>query len=532
MDDFLPLSVKPRPVQHRPVQRKPTTRPKPNELPCNVKELQALVVDLFGQVEYLKRMLFGRRSEKRHDDPDQTLLFGRLASDETPPAEEEEADEEDGQSTSRRPRKRHHGRRPLPEGLPRHTHEIHPPEEERTCPCCSQQKTIFGQEVTEELDVVPARFFVNRYVRFKYACRQCEGYVSMGALPPRPMDKGIPGPGFLAYLLTSKYADHLPLYRQQQIYRRFGLELARSTMCGWVGYAAELLSPVARAMISPIKASRKIHTDDTPLTVLDPSAAPVKSRRGYMWVYIGEQNDVVFQYTNLRNRAGPESFLKGYRGYLQADAFSGYDRICAGGDVIEVACWAHARRKFFDAQTSYRPEAERILELIGRLYAVEGRARDGAVSPERLLAWRQKYSLRRLARLRAELDQLSLSVLPKSSLGQAIGYALGNWKALVRYTEAAFLSIDNNISERQIKQLVLGRKNWIFAGSEGGAESAAVMFSLIVSCKLHDIDPLAYLRDVLMRIHTHSADRVGELIPREWKARFGPAAAPAVESAA
>jgi hypothetical protein len=242
-----------------------------------------------------------------------------------------------------------------------------------------------------------------------------------------------------------------------------------------------------------------------------------------MWVYIGDQDDVVFEYTSSRKRDGPETFLKGYRGYLQADAFSGYDRICAGGEVIEVGCWAHARRKFFDAQSSHGVEANRVLKLIGRLYAVERRARDREVAPERLLAWRQRYSRRRLGRLRAELDRLSLSALPRSPLGQAIRYTLNNWKALTRYTDAAFLSIDNNHSERQIKQLVIGRKNWLFAGSEGGAENAAILFSLIVSCKLAGVDPFAYLRDVLMRIHTHPAERVQDLMPREWKTQFGAA---------
>ena len=503
------------------MKRKPISRRKPHELPSDVEQLKAIVMELLDENAYLKRMLFGRRSEKLQDDPQQELLFGRLDSREE--EQEEEAAEEDEESVPRRRRTRHRGRRPLPDHLPRCTHEIHPPAEELTCPCCGQSKTVFGQEVTEELDVVPAKFFVNRYVRFKYACRACEGYVSVASLPPRLMDKGIPGPGFLAHLITSKYADHLPLYRQQQIYRRAGLELPRSTMCGWVSYAASVLSPIAEAMKPSVMASRKIHTDDTPITVLDPGAEPVGSRRGYMWVYIGDQDDVVFEYTSSRKRDGPETFLKGYRGYLQADAFSGYDRICAGGKVIEVACWAHARRKFFDAQTSHPVEANRVLKLIGRLYAVERRARDREVAPERLLAWRQRYSRRRLARLRAELDRLSLSVLPRSALGQAMGYTLNNWKALTRYTDAAFLSIDNNHSERQIKQLVIGRKNWLFAGSEGGAENAAILFSLIVSCKLAGVDPFAYLRDVLMRIHTHPTERVQDLIPREWKTRFGAA---------
>lgn len=511
------------------MESKPSIPQKSAGLPADVAELQARVMELEQQVAYLTRMLFGRRSEKLSDDASQGRLFGEALAPAAapPPGGDDEPD-----PPARRRRKRRKGRRPLPESLPRETHEIHPPQDERTCPDCGAAKAIFGQDVTEELEVVPARFFVNRYVRHKYACRACQGHVSVGPLPPRPLDKGVPGPGFLAHLITSKYADALPLYRQQQIYRRYGLELPRSTLCGWVAYVATTLSPIVEAMKPCVRNSRKIHTDDTPITVLDPSVKPVGSRRGYMWVYIGDQDDVVFEYTPSRKRDGPESFLKGYRGYLQADAFAGYNRICAGGDVTEVACWAHARRKFFDAQVTYGREARRVLSLIGRLYTVERRAKRLGVSPERLLAWRQRHSRRRLAQLRVELDRLSLVVLPRSALGEALGYTLNNWKALTRYTEAPFLAIDNNHSERQIKQLVIGRKNWLFAGSESGAENAALLYSLVVSCKLAGVDPFAYLRDVLLRVHTHPAERIAELLPREWKLRFGLAAAPPTQSAA
>jgi len=505
----------------------PRITPQSAELPADVAELQALVARLLQENEYLKRMLFGRRSEKLADDPNQGRLFGEVpAASAAPGPGDEEPD------PPPRRRKRHKGRRPLPDSLPRQIHEIHPPENERTCPDCGAPKALFGQDVTEELEVVPARFFVNRYVRFKYACRHCQGHVSIGALPPRPLDKGIPGPGFLAHLVTSKYADALPLYRQQQIYRRHGLELPRSTLGGWVAYVARTLSPIVAALKPCVRASRKVHTDDTPITVLDPGAEPIGSRRGYMWVYIGDRDDVVFEYTNSRKRDGPESFLKDYRGYLQADAFAGYNRICAGGDVVEVACWAHARRKFFDAQGAHGLEARRVLALIGRLYAVERRAKAYGVPPERLLPWRQRFSRRRLAQLRAELDRLALVVLPRSALGEALGYTLNNWRALTRFTEAPFLAIDNNHSERQIKQLVIGRKNWMFAGSEDGAENAAILYSLVVSCKLAGVDPFAYFRDVLLRIHTHPAERIAELIPREWKTRFGSAAPAPVQSAA
>ena len=514
----------------------------PDPLPTNVKDLQAMVITLQQQVSQLTRMLFGRRSERvLPDDPGQGLLFGRIDPKDEPPASpedeteaspEQEASDADEEPAPKRRKSRHRGRRPLPAHLMRCIHDIHPPEDEQTCPSCSTAKTVFGADVTEELEMIPPKYFVNRYVRHKYACPQCQGSVSQGSLPPRPIDKGIPGPGFLADLIASKYAEHLPLYRLQERYRRAGLELSSSTLSGWVAEVADRTAPIVEAMKLHVLASRKVHTDDTPITVLDPKAEPVHSRRGYMWVYISEYDDVVFDYTNTHKRDGPATFLKGYRGYLQADAFSGYDGIYAGGLIWEVACWAHARRKFYDIVVHYPKEAERILEMIGGLYAIESRAKKLGVSEEKLLAWRQRFSRRRLKRLRRYLDDLSVQVLPRSPMGKAISYTLRNFKALNRYTEAAWLDIDNNHSERQIKQLVMGRKAWLFAGSENGARNTAILLSLIVSCKLAGVDPFAWLRDVLSRIPTHPADRIGELIPREWKKRFAPQIAPVTPAAA
>ena len=515
--------------------KQPPTGPQPAPLPTNVEDLQAMVIALQHQVLQLQRMLFGRRSEKLPpDDPNQGLLFGRIEPvEETEEKQENEASSEDQEPAPKRScRKNHHGRGPLPPHLMRCLHDIHPPEEELTCPSCHQPKKVFGQDATEELEMIPAKFFVNRYIRHKYACPCCQGSVSQGPLPPRPIDKGIPGPGVLADVVASKYAEHTPLYRLQERYRRAKVEFSLSTFCNWVDHVAGLTAPIVELMKQQMLLSRKVHTDDTPITVLDPNAEPVHSRRGYMWVYISESGDVVFDFTNSHTRDGPASFLKDYRGYLQADAFSGYDGIYAGGLIVEVACWAHARRKFYDTLVHYPTEAGRVLELIGSLYVVESRAKKLGVPDDRLLAWRQRFSRRRLERLRRYLDGLSVQVLPKSPLGKAISYTLKNWKALNRYTEAAFLSLDNNLSERQIKQMVIGRKNWMFAGSENGARNSAVLFSLVVSCRLAGVDPFAYFRDILTRLQSQPAERICELIPREWKKRFGPQTSPATPAAA
>lgn len=502
----------------------------PNPLPDDVDACHQIIIDQQAQIEALTRMVFGRKSEKRRDDAaedsSQGFLFEPIDSEaEQAEAQEEEEDEEEDPDPPRlkkKKRPRHHGRQTLPDHLMRCVHEIHPSEEERTCPCCQTRKSVFAQDETEELEMVPAKFFVNRYVRYKYACPACEGYVSQGPLPIRPIDKGIPGPGVLAEVVANKYAMHLPLYRQQEMFQRVGLSIPQSTLCGWVAHVASSLSPIVDRMKLSVLASRKIHTDDTRITVLDRSVKPVGSRKGTMWPYIGEQDDVVFDYTNARNRDGPALFLRDYKGYLQADAFSGYDRLYLDESIVEVACWAHARRKFFEARTAHRAEVKRILAMIGELYAVESWSKAFGLSDETRLTWRRRYSRPRLARLREALDALSVRVLPKSPLGKAITYALKNWKALNVYTEVAFLSIDNNHSERQIKQMVIGRKNWMFAGSQAGAKNSAILFSLIVSCKLAGVDPFAYLRDVLVRIRTHPVSRMDELIPCQWQHRFAP----------
>jgi transposase len=302
---------------HKHSKHKPAAHP-PDPLPSNVQDLQAMVIALQHQVAQLQRMLFGRRSETLlADHPSQGFLFGRIEPQEpqaepnTPQASPEQAATPENESSAQdeepapQRRTRHRGRRPLPTHLTRCVHDIHPPADQQTCPSCHHGKTIFGADVTEELEMIPAKFFVNRYVRHKYACPHCQGSVSQGPLPPRPLDKGIPGPGVLADLVASKYAEHLPLYRMQERYRRAGIELTRSTLCDWVSHVAGLAAPIVEELKRMVISSRKVHTDDTPITVLDPGAEPVGSRRGYMWVYIGDQDDVVFDFTDSHKRDGP-----------------------------------------------------------------------------------------------------------------------------------------------------------------------------------------------------------------------------------
>ena len=337
-------------------------------------------------------------------------------------------------------------------------------------------------------------------------------------LPARPIEKGRPGTGLLSHMLTSKYCDHLPLHRQEGIWKRHGVDIKRSTMCDWVRDCAYLLSPIVRYMQKIILQSKKIHTDDTPVPVQDGSRT--QTRKGYLWAYIGRDNDVVFDYTSTHIRDGPVDFLGDYSGYVHADAYKGYDAFFEKGNATEVACWAHTRRKFYDSLTTDPRRAHEMLAVIGKLYTVEQQAKDEDLDAIALRDLRQQHSKPILTEIRHRLEDWSIEVLPKSPIGQAVGYARGQWIALNQYTEDGDLDIDNNLAERVLRIVAIGRKNWLFAGSDAGAERAAIIYSLIASCKLSEIDPFEYLRDVLERVSTHPASKIAELTPSGWKRHF------------
>jgi len=409
----------------------------------------------------------------------------------------------------------HKGRKPLSADLPREVIEIEPSEEEKICPDCNSHKQRIGSEVTEKLEYVPASFFVKQYVRHKYGCKQCEGNISIGQLRPMAIDKGIPGEGLLAHIITSKYNDHAPLNRLQGILKRHGVDINASTMCDWVGKCADLLEPLVKRMHKKILQSPKINTDDTRI--------PIKSRKrkgstynGYLWTYIDDKKNVVFDFTPTRSREGPLKFLGNYSGYVQADAYSGYDEFFRKGKATEVGCNSHARRKFEYALDDDPVRAARMMVLWGRLYEIESRAKKEKYNSAQLLEARQKEAKPILAEIKAVLDEYKNQVLPKSPMGKAITYSLNQWEALNRYVENPILDIDNNISERTLRMVVIGRKNYIFAGSEAGAWRASIIYSLIASCKLNGHDPFAYFRDVLEKVSTHPADKIDDLLPRNW----------------
>ena len=499
-----------------------------NALPTDTALLHVLVRDLVDaldaergksaklqrQIGWLTRQHFGRKSEQV---PLEQLRLWLDAMDEDAGATEAAEPEPDEPSEP----KRRPVRKPPPAHLPREAVTLEP--ESTTCEACGGELHGIGEEVTEQLDYRPASFFVRRFTRPKYACRGCET-VTTAALPAQPIEKGRPGPGLLAQVLVSKYADHQPLYRLSQIFAREGVEISRATLCGWVGKSAPLLAPVAERLARDVRSSAKVHTDDTPVPVLDPGRGQTK--QGRLWVYVRcggtDPPAVVYDYTPTRAQAGPQAFLNGFAGYLQADAFPGYEALYATGKVREVACWMHGRRKFYDiARAGNAPLAAKALDYIKALYDVERAVRDA--EPEERRRYRDTHARPVLDEFKTWLDTELPRLAPKSDLAKAMRYLTKRWTAFTRYLDDGRLEADNGAAERALKGPVLGRKNWMFAGSDAGAQRAAIVFSLIETCKLNDIDPFAYLQDILARLPTHPANRIDELLPYHWKTRHSDA---------
>lgn len=464
----------------------------------------------------LRRLQFGRKSEKIQKEIEQLEL--QLEDLEAASAEEREQTEKTLEPAAaavfaeavRRP-----ARRPLPDHLPREV-AIHEPEQ-KGCPACGGNLSRLGEDVSEMLEYVPARFKVIRHVRPKLSCTKCDAIVQAEA-PSRPVARGLAGPGLLAHVLVSKYADHQPLYRQSEIYAREGVELERSTLADWVGATSELLRPLHKALRQYVMNARKLHADDTPVPVLTPGQG--KTKQGRLWTYVRDDRPagdrtapaVWFAYSPDRKGEHPHRHLADFKGTLQADAYAGFNRLYDNGRIQEAACWAHVRRKFFDLHEAHAsPIAAEALERIGALYVIEREIR-GRPPDERQ---RERHARSRplLISLQEWFKTLLMKLSRKSETAAAINYALGRWPALVRYCDDGLLEIDNNAAERALRAVALGRKNYLFAGSDAGGERAAVIYSLLGSAKLNGLDPEAYLASVLRRIAEHPINRIGELLP-------------------
>jgi transposase len=563
------------------------------ELLASLQEARQDKEALRHRLDLLLRRLYGPRGERFA--PDQPWLFAELAPGAGGPATSAAAPSEPTPRSQRRCRP--HGRRRLPEHLRREPchHEL--TEAERLCPHCGRLRVDIGVDKSEQLDYCPASLFVIEHFVHKYACpcRACaaatttgapeyaaaeaaplaspapeptpspepaaggpeplpgaaapgptvagqpaHGIVIAAAKPAMPIAKGLPGPGLQAHLIVSKYTDHLPLYRLERIYERQGLFIHRSTLCDWLAACADLLRPLYDLLVRVVLQSQALHTDDTPVKMQGLVTHVLSTAR--FWVYLGDAAHPynVFDFTVTRQRDGPQHFLANYQGYLHADAFSGYDGLylpdprTSTARILEVACNAHARRKFYEARTSDALHAHRALAYYRQLYELEERACQLDFSDAQRLQMRRDLAVPILEQFKQWLEAERPQVLPKSPMGEAIGYALNNWTALIRYTEAGFLAIDNNVAEREMKRVAIGRKNWLFVGSPQGGRTATVLLSFTSTCHRLGVEPWSYLKDVLTRLPTTVAEQLSALLPDHWQAMhhapIAPPPTPAIET--
>lgn len=477
------------------------------------------IAELKDQLSQIKRMIFGQKRERHVPSvPEEQMRLDKLfehAGVEAPGFVEST----EQISYERRKPKKGHGRKPIPDDLHREKHLVDVSEEQKKCSSCGAQKKHIGDDITEELEYKPAVFFVNQYIKPKYACPCCsEQGVTMASMPPRPIEKGVAGSGLLAYILVSKYVDHLPLYRLQQMFQRYAIYINRSTMAGWIGQLCVYLETIYKQMYHQlIEESFLIQADETTLKVLDDTVKD-KCALGYLWPYVGDQKNVVFEFQDSRSRDGPREFLNGFRGkYLLSDGYAGYNLVVEKNNLQHCMCWAHARRKFFEQKDNEPAFVQKVLAHIGKLYDVEREATKTQMDPQQCHALRKQKSAPILEEIKAILENPEKIFLPQSKISQAIAYTLNHWQQLNRFLEDGRLPIDNNLVENTIRPVALGRKNWLFAGSPEAAKRMAIIYSLTATCKINNINPYEYFYDILPRVPDHPASKIADLTPLGWK---------------
>jgi transposase len=471
---------------------------------------ESKILDLEEYVRQLKSVIFGRKSEKiPPNEGNQLVLF-----DEAEVIVHEEREDVVVDSHNRRKP----GRKALPPELPR-VEVIHDLlESEKVCECGASLSCI-GEEVCEKLDIIPARIQVIRHIRYQYACKSCEGIeseapaVKIAPAPPQIIPKGLATPGLLAYIMTSKFEDALPFYRQEKIFSRIGVEITRGNMANWAIKVAQQSDPLIRLFQQEIRGGPLVNIDETPVQVMkEPDRS--NTSLSYMWLYRGGDPDhpvLFYQYHPTRSGIVPLTFLQGYRGYIQTDGFSGYEALAREPGVLHVGCWAHARRKFHEVVKSSAGQGRRgyageALEIIGKLYAIEKLADQGSMNVEERRQLRQEKAIPILEGFRGWLNSLSLKTPPKGLLGKAVNYTLSRWVPLVRYTENGLLRPDNNLAENAIRPFVVGRKNWLFSGHPRGAEASATIYSLIETAKANGLQAYHYLRFLFDKLPLAQSD--------------------------
>lgn len=489
-------------------------------LPADPKELEKACREAFDtiarlekELAWFKRQAFGRKADAAPPLPGAVDLFAQEAPPPAPAPRKE--------TITYERKKPGHGRKAFPAHLPRVEEIVEPKDEEKVCACCGKVKTKIGEDVCEVLEHVPQKLFVRRIVRPRYACpAHAEEGVAQANAPQRFIPKGNVGEGLLAEVLLAKYVNHMPLSRQEKNFARMGVSIPVATMVGWMDWATERLAPIVAQLRQKIIQGGIAYSDDTPLPVLK-EGKEQGAHRGYLWVYADGRGAVVFDYTSGRGQEGPTAFLADFEGYLHSDAYSVYGALHKAGRVKPAFCWAHARRKFVDALKGGDERARRSVQWCNRLFLVDRYARHKNMSEAEVLALRKRVSEGMLSKLDADLKEIEISVLPKSALGEAIGYLRRHWDGFRAFIGDGRLSLDNNFSERQIRQVVIGRKNYLFCGSEEGARRAAILYSLVCTCKILDVDPWKYLVKVFLVLAESPSTSPESLTPLTLKPHLG-----------
>ena len=487
----------------------------------HAEELQVQNLRLQLELERYKKWYYGPRADRLHSDQEVAQMLLKFAEDldqkpinaEDLPAAQEPAEE-------LRRVKRRKGRRNLAnfENLPVTTHVYELSEAERACPCCGLTRKEIGADESWQVEYLPGHFERLHHVRKKYACAGCETNgenpsIQSAKKPETALDKGLAGPGLLAYIVTSKFSDYLPLYRLEDIFSRQGFEISRATQSVWCGDVADFVEPLYQLMAGRVRASHVVATDDT----IMPMQSKDKVANARMWVYVGDEAQPynVFDFTMDRGRDGPKRFLKDYNQVLLADGYAGYNGVVVGNAITRAGCWAHMKRKLVDVEKSAPEIAKEAVERVRALYAVERQGKEASV--EVRLTLRREHSAPLLAQLHDRLLEWKQQLLPKHPMAEAINYALGQWQELNVFSTDGAVPIDNNVSEREMKRIVLNRKNSLFVGNARGGRTAAILASLTSTCRRHDVDPQLYLTQLLINLPTLPISQLPQWLPDQWK---------------